>query len=112
MPAFPQVIVKDQVGLLTNLGFEVAFIGEGSIIEGNIKAQFLYGSPESIVGDIKFKEMFSHLHYRQNVAAIVCDKVHVFLFRGEKKDEKGPFRKWCGLVGEINCFTFNERENN
>ena len=112
MPEFPLVIVvsplssivKDQVGFLTNLGFEVAFIGEGDIIEGNIKAQFLYGSPESIVRDIKFKEMFSHLHYRQNVAAIVCDEVQVFLFRGEKKDEKGPFRKWCGLVGEIRSF--------
>ena len=112
MLAFPLVIVvcplssivKDQVGFLTNLSFEVAFIGEGDINEGNIKAQFLYGSPESIVGDIKFKEMFSHLHYRQNVAAIVCDEVQVFLFRGEKKDEKGPFRKWCGLVGEIRSF--------
>ena len=116
MPAFPLVIVvsplssivKDQVGFLTNLRFEVALIGEGDIIEGNIKAQFLYGSPESIVGDIKFKEMFSHLHYRQNVAAIVCDKVQVFLFMGEKKDEKGPFRKWCGLVGEIRSFLLKQ----
>ena len=55
-----------QVGFLRNLGFDVAFIGESEkldndidIIEGNIKAQFLYGSPESIVGDIKFKDMFS-----------------------------------------------------
>ena len=112
MPTFPLVIevsplssiVKDQVRFLTNLGFEVAFTGEGDIIEGNIKAQFLYGSPELIVGDIKFKEMFLHLHYRQNVAAIVCDEVQVFFFRGEKKDEKGPFRKWCGLVGEIRSF--------
>ena len=112
MLAFPLVIVvsplssivKDQVGFLTNLSFEVAFIGEGDIIEGNMKAQFLYGSPESIVRDIKFKEMFSHLHYRQNVAAIVCGEVQVFLFRGEKKDEKGPFRKWCCLVGEIRSF--------
>lgn len=89
MPAFPLVIVvspltsivKDQVGYLRNLGFEVAFIGESEkldkdIIQGNIKAQFLYGSPESIVGDIKFKEMFSQLHYRRNVVAIVCDEVH------------------------------------
>ena len=89
MPSFPLVIVispltsivKDQVGFLRNLGFEVAFIGESEkldndIIEGNIKAQFLYGSPESMVGDIKFKDMFSQLHYRQNVAAIVCDEVH------------------------------------
>ena len=62
-------IVKDQVGFLRNLGFEVAFIGESEkldkdIIGGNVKAQFLYGSPESLVGDIKFKEMLSQLHYR------------------------------------------------
>ena len=57
------------------------------------------------MGDIKFKEMFSPLHHRQNVAAIVCDEVQVFfLFRGEKKDENEPFRKWCGLVGEIRSF--------
>lgn len=26
------------------------------------------------------------------------------LSRGEKKDGKEPFRKWCGLVGEIRSF--------
>ena len=89
MPAFPldivvsplSSIVKDQVGYLRNLGFEVAFTGESEkldkdIIEGNIKAQFLYGSPESLVGDIKFKGMFTQLHYRRNVVAIVCHEVH------------------------------------
>ena len=89
MPAFPLVvvvsplssIVKDQAGYLRNAGFEVAFIGESKkldkvIVKGNIKAQFLYGSLESIVGDIKFKEMFSQLHYRRNVVAIVCEEVH------------------------------------
>jgi len=62
---------------LRNPGFEVAFNGESEkldkyIIEGNIKA-----SPESLVGDIKFKEMFTQLHYRRNVVAIVCDEVHI-----------------------------------
>ena len=113
MPAFLLVFVvsplssiaKDQVGFLRSLGFEVAFIGESDIIERNIKAHFLYGSPESIVGDIKFKEMFSPLHYGQNVAPIVCDEFQVFfLFRGEKKDENEPFRKCFGLVGEIRSF--------
>jgi len=28
------------------------------------------------VGDIKFKEMFSQLHDRQNVVAHACDEVH------------------------------------
>lgn len=73
---------------MRSLGFEVAFIGESDIIERNIKAHFLYGSPESIVGDIKFKEMFSPLHYRQNVAAIVSMKFKFFFCLGEKRKMK------------------------
>ena len=62
-------------------GFEAAFIGESAkkdndIFEGKIKCHFLYGRPESFVGDIKFQEMFSQQHYSQNVVAVVCDEVH------------------------------------
>ena len=44
-------IVEDDVGYLRNLCFEIAFIGESEkldkdVIEGNIKAQFLYERPE------------------------------------------------------------------
>ena len=89
MPSLPVVIVvsplssivKDQVTYLRSHGFEAAFIGESAkqdndIFEGKIKCHFLYGSPESFVGDIKFREMFSQQHYRQNVVAVVCDEVH------------------------------------
>ena len=88
MPSLPVVIVvsplssivKDQVTYLRSHGFEAAFIGESAkqdnIFESKIKCHFLYGSPESFVGDIKFREMFSQQHYRQNVVAVVCDEVH------------------------------------
>lgn len=89
MPSLPVVIVvsplssivKDQVTYLRSHGFEAAFIGESAkqdndIFEGKIKCHFLYGSPESFVGDIKFRKMFSQQHYRQNVVAVVCDEVH------------------------------------
>ena len=74
-------IVKDQVSYLRSLGFEAAFIGENEkrdkdIVEGKVKCQFLYGSPESFVGDRKFKEMFFQPQYRRNVVAVVCDEVH------------------------------------
>ena len=77
-------IVKDQVSYLTSLGFEAAFIRESEkqdkdIIEGKVKSQFLYGSPESVVGDTKFRETFSQLHYRHNVVAVVCDEVHTVI---------------------------------
>ncbi|CAH3030575.1 unnamed protein product [Porites evermanni] len=95
-------IVKDQVTYLRSHGFEAAFIGESAkqdndIFEGKIKCHFLYGSPESFFGDIKFQEMFPQQHYSQNVVAVVCDEVHTVVHWGEKKDGKEPFRKWCGL---------------
>ena len=55
------------------------------IFEGKIKCHFLYGRPESFVGDIKFREMFSQQYYRQNIVAVVCDEVHtVVLYTGKK----------------------------
>ena len=79
---FPLIsIVKDQVGYLSSLGFEAAFIGENEkrdkyIVERKVKFQFLYGSPESFVADRRLKETFSQPQYRRNVVAVVCDEVH------------------------------------
>ena len=37
---------------------------------------FLFGSPESLAGDSRFRDMFSQDFYRRNTVAIVCDEVH------------------------------------
>ena len=52
--------MKDQVTYLRSHGLEAAFIGESAkqdndIFEGKIKCHFLHGSPESFVGEIKFR---------------------------------------------------------
>ena len=96
MPAFPLVvvvsplssIVKGQAGYLRKLGFEVAFIGESEkldkdIVKGNIKAQFLYGRPESIEGDIKFKEMF-HSCITGEMLLLLFVMKFILLFTGKK----------------------------
>jgi len=63
----------------------------------------LYGSPESLTGDGKFREMFSMEFYQKNTVAlaVVCDELHTAVHWGESTDKKHPFRKWCGRVGEI-----------
>ena len=36
----------------------------------------MYGSPESLIGDEKFRAMFSKSFYQKNTVAVVCDEVH------------------------------------
>lgn len=74
-------IIKDQVSYLRSLGFKATFIGESNenderICAGIPAVDFVYGSPESFVGDEKYRRMFSNQFYRRNVAAVVCDEVH------------------------------------
>ena len=74
-------IVEDQVKWLTSRGFAAAYIGENndkdrSIIHGQGNFNFVYGSPESLAGDGRFRDMFSQDFYRKNTLAIVCDQVH------------------------------------
>ncbi|XP_068720430.1 probable ATP-dependent DNA helicase RecS [Montipora capricornis] len=92
--------MEDQVKWLRSSGFAAAYIGESnnkdrSIIHGQENFNFVYGSPESLAGDSRFRDMFSQDFYRKNTVGIVCDE-------GENNsNKKTTFRKWCDLVGEI-----------
>ena len=74
-------IVEDQVKYLKSLGIEAAYIGESKskdeeILNGKGGFALLYGSPESLTGDEKFKAMFSKDFYQKNTVAVVCDEAH------------------------------------
>ena len=73
--------MEDQVRWLRSLGFKAAFVGESSrtdrcILDCEGDLDFLYGSPESLVGDVKFRDMLGKEFYRKNAVVIVCDEVH------------------------------------
>ena len=74
-------IIEDQVKYLRSLGIEAAYIGESKtkdqeILDGKGGFPLLYGSPESLTGDEKFRAMFSKEFYQKNTVAVVCDEVH------------------------------------
>ena len=57
-------IMEDQVKWLRSQGFSAAYIGESNstdrnFIDGQEKFNFAYGSPESLTGDSRFRNMFS-----------------------------------------------------
>ncbi|XP_068726455.1 putative ATP-dependent DNA helicase Q1 [Montipora capricornis] len=97
---------KDRVKYLRSIGIQAAYIGESKTKDAEILNEegalsLLFGSPESLTGDRKFREMFSKKFYQENTVAVVCDEVHTAVHWGESTDNKDPFRKWCGRVGEI-----------
>ena len=76
-------IMEDQVNVkwLRSRGFAAAYIGESNdkdrnIIGGQRNFNFVYGSPVSLAGDSRFRDMFSQDFYMRNTVALVCDDVH------------------------------------
>ena len=74
-------IVEDQVKYLKTIRIQAAYIGESKtkdaeILNGEGAFSLLFGSPESLTGDKKFRETFSKKFYQNNTVAVVCDEVH------------------------------------
>ena len=74
-------IVEDQVKYLRSLRIGAAFTVENKtkdqeISDGQGGFALLFASPESLIGDEKFKAMFLKSFYQKNTVAVVCDEVH------------------------------------
>ena len=74
-------IVEDQVKYLRSNGIQAPYIGESKtkdaeILNGEGAFSLLFGSPESLTGDTKFRKMFSKEFCQNNTVAVVCDEVH------------------------------------
>ena len=67
-------IVEDQVKYSRSLGIQAAYLGESNtkdpeILNGLGVFSLLYGSLESLIGDKKFRAMFSKEFYQKNPVA-------------------------------------------
>ena len=73
----------DQINYLRSLEIEAAFVGEAKrkIKKCIMKSRgegiaLLFGVPESLTGDEKFRAMFSKDVYQKNTIAVACDEMH------------------------------------
>ena len=75
-------LMKDQVAKFSEKGVACTFVGEEQKDTATIsnvlcgKYQLVYMSPESLVGVLKFREMFRSPVYEKNLIAIVVDEAH------------------------------------
>jgi superfamily II DNA helicase RecQ len=75
-------IMKEQCSKLNKLGFNATYIGKDAsesdrIIRGLF--EFLFGSPEQLVGEVKWREMLKSDVYTENLRALVVDEAHTVI---------------------------------
>ena len=75
-------IMVEQVTILNSLGFTATYIGmdnadEKRVMDGYF--QFVFGSPESIVVNVKWRDMFRTHVYRDKLKLMVTDEAHTVI---------------------------------
>ena len=72
-------IMKEQVEILNALGFKATYIGrddteQASLLDGHF--DFIFGSPESIVGNERWRGMIRSPVYQEKLKLLVTDEAH------------------------------------
>lgn len=95
--------MKKQTDYLSELGFSATYIGKGGKESDSIKRgeyNFLFSSPEAVVGNPEWRAMFLG-PAGERVRLLVTDEAHTVLHWGESDDYDEPFRQWYGKLGEL-----------
>ncbi|KAK3108745.1 hypothetical protein FSP39_014687 [Pinctada imbricata] len=96
--------MKEQVEKLNSNGLRATHIGKDigeneEIINGQFS--YLFGSPESFVGDSKWREVLKSEPYRNNLKLIVVDEAHTVTLWGEGRESEDPFRECFSKISEM-----------
>ena len=75
-------IMKEQCSKLNKLGCNATYIGKEAsesdqIIRGHF--EFLFGSPEQLIGEVKWRKMLKSDFYQENMRALVGDEAHTVI---------------------------------
>ncbi|XP_019616870.1 PREDICTED: ATP-dependent DNA helicase Q-like 1 [Branchiostoma belcheri] len=98
--------MKEHCEFLNGLGLTAVCLGMDSRDTAGIlagKFQFVLTSPETILGDEKFREMLRSDVYKGHVGLIVIDEAHTVVQWGEASSDEEPFREWFSKLGELRC---------
>lgn len=95
-------LMKDQVERLSKIPNIRAIYRNGTPEADHIirdgAFDYLFGSPELLVGDSTFRDQL----HAFDVSTIVVDEFHTIACWGEKDDDdRNAFRKWFSYIGEL-----------
>ncbi|XP_061166282.1 recQ-like DNA helicase BLM [Saccostrea echinata] len=99
-------IMREQVEKLNNFGLAATYIGKN--VEENEKIEagqydFVVGSPERLIGERRWRDMFKSEEYRRRLQLLVVDEAHTQnnFFWGEGRTDEDPFREWFSKIQEL-----------
>lgn len=102
-------IMKEQVNRLSGLGLKATYIGKKDCCIDDVTRgfQFVFGNPEVLVGNDKWRGIFRHPEFSQRHKLTVIDEAHTVYQWGEKKDSDDAFREHFSKIGELRSLSLN-----
>ncbi|KAK3106296.1 hypothetical protein FSP39_017283 [Pinctada imbricata] len=95
-------IMKEQTERLNKFGFKATYIGRDGCEEEDIlngRFDFIFGSPESVVGEKKWTNILSD--YGKRLKLIVVDEAHTVVQWGMESKTDEAFREMFSHIGEL-----------
>ncbi|XP_056022171.1 recQ-like DNA helicase BLM [Ostrea edulis] len=111
-------IIKEQVNRLTGLGFRATYVGMSDCCKGDLSKgyyQFVFGSPEALVGNDEWRDIFRHPEFSARHRLTVIDEAHTVYqcnpiasrLPGEGQKNEEAFRKYFSKIGELRSLSLN-----
>eukprot|EP00105_Crassostrea_gigas_P018276 XP_011436339.1 PREDICTED: uncharacterized protein LOC105334541 [Crassostrea gigas] len=96
--------MKEQTERLQKLGFSAMCVGDKDFNDPRLtkmECYFLFGSPEALLGDRKWRERLQTPEYQRKIKLIVVDEAHTIVQWGIGSKDEEPFREWFSRIGEL-----------
>ncbi|XP_078581267.1 putative ATP-dependent DNA helicase RecS [Branchiostoma floridae x Branchiostoma japonicum] len=94
-------LMEDQVRESAKLGVKAVQLGNADDDIAKGQYQLVYGGPERWILQDQWREMLSSAVYRDNLAGLVVDEVHVTYKWGQGSKGKPAFREAFSRLGEL-----------
>ncbi|XP_048771753.2 uncharacterized protein LOC125677677 [Ostrea edulis] len=97
-------IMKEQVERLSSLGYRAVHLEGSTDVESVMNGyyNFIFGSPEVLVGETKWRDVLKNPEFTKRHRLIVVDEAHTIIHWGEEKNkQETAFREWFGHIGEL-----------
>ncbi|XP_062622050.1 uncharacterized protein LOC134283551 [Saccostrea cucullata] len=96
-------IMSEQIERLNRLGYRAVQVSNDTDKQAVMNGyfQFVFGSPELLVGDDKWREVLRNPIFTSKNQLIVVDEAHTVIQWGLEHQQEGPFREWFAHIGEM-----------
>ena len=104
-------LMKDQIARLNSISLKAAYISNNQTDDvlhaiENGEYTFVFVSPESILHNNRWRQMFASKIYKERLISVCVDKAHCITHWGlaSSNKKKTAFRIWYSRLNELRSF--------